>query len=112
MWHAPLARGFTGEASATFSNRSLPGNLWRSFLMRKDVARIGGARDIDRDVAFVNVLNDSVFVDDEGRAVAIAALFVINAVVLYHRVLDIAQQREGDSDLFGKFSVGIWTVNA
>ena len=79
--------------------------------MRQNVASILGASDFDGDVAFVDVSNDSVFVDYESRAIAIAAIFVKDAIVFQHRMLDIAQQREGDADLFGEFGIGKRAVN-
>lgn len=74
--------------------------------MRQDIAGVRGAGWIDRDVAFVDVLDDSVFIDDKGGAVSIATLFVKDPVVFHGCSLEIAEQREGYAVLFGEFSVG------
>lgn len=78
----------------------------RPFLVRQDIAGVLGAGWIDRHVAFVDVLDDSVFIDNEGGAVSIAALFVKDPIVFHDCSLEIAEQREGYAVLFGEFSIG------
>ena len=46
---------------------------------------------IDRDVSFIDVLNDAVFVDQEGSAIAEALLFVEDAIVFDDRAFEIAE---------------------
>ena len=86
--------------------------LLRRFLMRQDVARVRGSRHIDRDVAFVDMLNDAILIDHERSAIAVAAIFVVDAIVFNDGVFDVAQQRERNADLFGKFRIGIRTIYA
>ena len=74
--------------------------------MRQDVARISRSRGIDSYVAFVYVLDYSVLVDHERRAVAIATLFIEDAIILDDSAFEIAQQRESYAILFGKLTVG------
>ena len=73
--------------------------------MRKDVASIVRAGWIDRDIAFVDVLNNSVLVDHERRAISIALLFVEDAIIFHNGVFEIAEQRKRDADLFGEFAL-------
>jgi len=70
---------------------SVPPALLRRFLVRQDVAGVFGAGRIDRLVAFLDVLNDPVFVDDERGAVAITPLFIEDAILLHDRSLEVAQ---------------------
>src|SRR5713226_938733 len=87
--------------------------LRRRLLVGKDVARVFRTGWIDRHVALVDVLNDPVLVDHKRRAIAIAALFIEDAIVLHHTsLLKITQKREGKAQLFGKFAVSIRAVNA
>src|ERR1700674_4430497 len=85
--------------------------LRRRFLVRKDVAGILGGGWIDGDVPFVDVLNDPVFVDHKGRTIAIAAVFIEDAIVLDHCAFEIAEQRKGDAVLLAEFSVRGNTVH-
>jgi len=64
------------------------------------------SRRIDRDVSFVDVLDDAVFVDHEGGAIAEALFFVEDAIIFDDRAFEIAEYRECDSELFGEFAVG------
>src|SRR5260370_36515711 len=96
-----------GEAKALSDSE-----LLRRLLVRQDVACFFSRSWIDGHIAFVDVLNDSVLINHERRAIAVATFFVEDAIVFDDRVFDVAQQRECDSDLFGKFSVGIRTVTA
>ena len=74
--------------------------------MRQDIAGVFGAGWIDRHVAFVDMLDDSVFVDHESGPVSIATVFVKDPIVSHDCSLEIAEQREGYAVLFGEFSVG------
>src|SRR5438309_5729555 len=86
--------------------------LLRRLLVRQDVACILGACRIDSFAAFFDMLDDSVLVDHEGCPIAVAALFIEDAVVSYHRAFEITQQRKGQAILFGKFAIGGHAVNA
>jgi hypothetical protein len=57
--------------------------------MRQYVAGFGSGGWIDRHAAFVNVLNDPVFIDDECGSIAEALFFVKDAVVFHHGSLEI-----------------------
>ena len=80
--------------------------------MRQDVASILGAGRVDGFVAFLDVLDNSILVDDERRAVPVAAFFVEDAVVLDDRVLYVAQDRKSNPVLFRELRIGKGTVNA
>lgn len=86
--------------------------LLRCFLVRQDVARIGGACRIDRHAALINVLNDSILVDYERGAITIAPLFIEDAIVFHHGAFEIAEQRESDAILLGKLAIGRNAVDA
>ena len=58
--------------------------------MRQDVACVLGPRRIDRDIVLVNVLNDAILINYERGPISVPAIFVVNAVVFDHRVLDVA----------------------
>jgi len=72
----------------------------------QDVTCFNDRRWIDRDVSFVDVLNDSFFIDHEGRAVSETLLFVEDAIVFDDSAFEITEYRERDSNLFGEFAVG------
>ena len=74
--------------------------------MRQDVARIFSAGWIDGDVAFFDVLNDSVLVDNERCTIAEALLFIEDAIVSYDCAFEIAEQRKRNAELFGEFAIG------
>jgi len=75
------------------------------------VTRVDNGRWIDRDVTFVDVLDDSFFIDHESRAIAEALLFVEDAIVFDDSAFEIAEYRESNSNLFCEFAVGGNTVN-
>src|SRR6185437_15919095 len=82
-------------------------SLWRSgFLVLEDVTRVHDRCWIDSDVAFVDVLNDPFFIDHESGAVSEALLFVEDAIVFDDSAFEIAEYREGHSNLFCEFAVG------
>src|ERR1041384_8149639 len=109
----PILRTLTLTLSQRERVRGYFSNLlWRRLFVRQDVASVGRAGDVDRHVAFVDVLNDPVLVDHERGAISIAAIFVEDAVVFHDRLFDVAQQWERDGALFGELSVGIRTVDA
>ncbi|MDX6558153.1 MAG: hypothetical protein QOF72_1202 [Blastocatellia bacterium] len=64
--------------------------LLRCFLVRQDVAGLGGAVRIQSDPAFVDVLDDSVLIDYEGRAIAEALLFIEDSIILHYGSFEIA----------------------
>src|SRR5215471_8070725 len=74
--------------------------------MRQNVARVLCGGRIDGDVAFIDVLNDSVLVDHKGRTISVAAILVVNAVILHHGSFEIAEQRKRDAVLFAELFVG------
>jgi hypothetical protein len=79
--------------------------------MLEHVTRIDYGRRIDSDVSFVNVPNDAFFIDQEGGAIAKALLLIEDTIVFYDGALEIAEDWEGNSELFGEFAVGGDTVN-
>ena len=79
--------------------------------MLQDVTCVNDRRWIDRDVSFVDVLNDSFFIDHEGSAVTETLLFVEDAVVFDDSAFEVTEDGEGNSDLFCEFAVGGNTVN-
>jgi len=80
--------------------------------VRKNVARIFSAGWIDRDVALVDVLNDSIFIDHERGAIAEALLFIEDAVIFHHGAFEIAEQWKGDAVLGPEFFIGGNAVDA
>jgi len=79
--------------------------------MLKHVTRVYYGRRIDRDVSFVNVTNDAFFVDQESSAISKALLLIENTIIFDDGAFEVAEEREGDSDLLCKFAVGGNTVN-
>jgi hypothetical protein len=88
-------------------------NRLRCFLMRQDVAGILGAGRIDGFVAFLDVLDLAVLIDDERSAIRISAVLVKNSVVLDDRAFcKVAQNWKSNSVLFGELAIGIDAVGA
>ena len=85
--------------------------LGRRFPMRENVTRLHNSAWIDGDVSFVDVANDAFFIDQEGGAIAKTLLLIENAIIFYDGALEIAEDREGNSELFGEFAVCGNTVN-
>lgn len=73
---------------------------------------------VDGAVAFLDVTDDSLFVDDDVgplRPLEFLALNIIgfqNAVSGEHFVIHIAEEREADADLLGEGGVGGRTIDA
>jgi len=80
--------------------------------MRQNVAGVLCRCRIDGDVTFVDVLNNSVLVDDEGGAITEALVFIIDAVILHDCAFEIAQQRKGYPVLFAEFFIGRNAIDA
>jgi len=80
--------------------------LLRGLLVRQNVARFGCGRGINRHISFVDVLNDSVLVDDKRGAISEALLFVKNPVVFDDCSFEIAEERKGDADVLREAAVG------
>ena len=78
----------------------------------KHITRVDNGGRIDCDVAFVNMLDDAFFIDQEGGPIAKALLFIKDAVILHDRAFEIAEERERDSNLLCEFAVGGNTVDA
>src|SRR6266571_4967563 len=86
--------------------------LLRRFLMRQNVARVFCAGWIDSLVPLFYVLNNSVFVDHEGRAVCITTVFVEDPIILDDTALGkVAEYRKGYAVLFSELTIGINTVS-
>ena len=79
--------------------------------MLKYVARIDNCGWIDGDVSFIDVADDSFFIDQEGGAISEALLLVEDSVIFDDGAFEIAEDWERDSELFGEFAVGGNTVN-
>jgi len=75
------------------------------------VTGVDDGRRIDRDVTFVDVANDSFFIDQESGAISEALLFVEDAIVFDDSAFEITEDRKGNSDLFCEFAVSGNTVN-
>ncbi len=67
---------------------------------------------VNRGLPLLNVADDALFVHHEGCASGKALLFAQNAVRFGNLSFEIAQQREGDLNVFSKSLVGGKTVNA
>lgn len=78
----------------------------RGFFVLQDVTCVNDRRWIDRDVSFVDVLNDSFFIDHEGSAISETLLFVEDAIVFDDSAFEITEYRESNSNLFGEFAIG------
>jgi hypothetical protein len=73
--------------------------------MLQHVTGVDHGRWIDCYVSFVNVANDSVFIDQKRGAIAEALLLVKDAVILHDSAFEIAEKRKRDAKLFGEFLV-------
>ena len=82
------------------------------FLVLENVTCVYHRRWIDRDVSFVDVLNDSFFIDHESSAVSETLLFVEDAIVFDDSAFEITEYRESNSNLFCEFAVGGNAVDA
>jgi hypothetical protein len=75
-----------------------------------------GGVGIDGAVAFVDQLNDALFVDDDIRTQSPLVRFILDvvaledAVGLEHFAIHITEQWEGDADLLGERGVGRGTI--
>ena len=78
--------------------------------MCERVARLRGARRIDGGVSFINVTNDAFFIDYECGPISEALFLVEDTIVLDRGAFEIAEDREGNSELFGEFAIGGNTV--
>ena len=85
--------------------------LLRSLLALEHVARVHDGRRIDRNVSFVDVPDDSFFVDQEGGAVSEALLFVEDSIRFDDRAFEVAEDRKRHFNLFCEFAVGGNAVN-
>ena len=100
-----------GHPSGVSPDQGEP-NLRRSLLVLEHVARVHDAGGIDSDVSFVDVPDDAVLIDQERGAVSEALLFVINAICFDDGAFEIAEDGEGDFDLFCKLAIGGNAVDA
>src|ERR1051325_2604438 len=74
--------------------------------MCEGVTRVHHAAWIERDVAFVDVSNDTFFIDHEGGTIAKPLLLVEDTIILDYSAFEIAEDRKGNSNLFSEFAVG------
>ncbi len=86
-------------------------NSGRRLLTLEHVASFYNSAWIDRDVTFVDVSNNSFFIDQESGAISKALLLVEDTIVFHDSAFEIAEYRKGDSNLLCKLSVGGNTVN-
>ena len=82
--HVPQDRG-----ARVFERRSY--ELLRCLLVLQDVTGINNGGRIDRDVAFVDVLNDAFFVDHEGGPIAEALFLVEDTIIFDDGAFEIAE---------------------
>ena len=80
--------------------------------MRQYVAGFGGRGWIDRHAAFVDVLNNSLLVDDECGSIAEALFFIKDSVIFHHSSLEITEQWKRYTDVLCKTAVGRNAVDA
>ncbi len=85
--------------------------LLRRFLPLEHVTCFDNGGWIDCDVSFVNVPDDAFFVDQEGGAISKALLLVEDSIIFDYGAFEIAEEREGNSYLFGEFAIGGNAVN-
>ena len=78
--------------------------------MCEGVTRVHHAAWIERDVAFVDVSNDTFFIDHEGGTIAKPLLLVEDTIILDYSAFEIAEDRKRNSNLFSEFAVGGNTV--
>jgi hypothetical protein len=81
-----------------------------ALLLFEDTARLVCAGRIDRGVSFLNVPNDSFFIDHEGGTISKALLLNKDSIVFHHSAFEIAEDRKSNSKLFCKFTIGGNTV--
>ena len=96
------ARGQRKIRCAHQSGRRLP--------VCEDVTRLHDAARIDRDVTFIDVPDDALFVDHEGGAISKTLLLIEDTIILDYGAFEVAEDRKRDFDLFCKFAVGGNTV--
>jgi len=77
-----------------------------------------GVVGVDGAVAFFNVADDALFVDDDVGALGPVVGFILHVVALQdavrgeHLVVHVAEERKIDVDLFGEGGIGSGTVHA
>ena len=79
--------------------------------MRQHVACFGGGGWIDRDAAFVYVLDDALLVDDECGSIAEALFFVKDSVISDDCSFEITEQWKRYADVLRETPVGRNAVN-
>ncbi|MGD0697496.1 MAG: hypothetical protein ABSB82_21965 [Terriglobia bacterium] len=84
--------------------------LTAAFLVLHQIARGAGTARINRLVAFLDVLNNSVFVDHERGAIGKPLFVIQDAIVFGDCSLKVTQQGECQAILLGENFVGRWTV--
>src|SRR5215831_5973150 len=80
--------------------------------MLQQAARGTGPTRVDGILAHIDMLDSAFLIDDERGAVGKLLFFVEDAILLGDRSLEVAQEREIDSLLFGKRRVGGRAVDA
>ena len=74
--------------------------------MHQHVASFGCCSWIDCHIAFIDMLNDPILVDDKGGSIAKALFFVEEPIVFYYGSFEIAEQWECDADILSKTAIG------
>ena len=80
--------------------------------MHQYIASFGCCSWIDCHISFIDVLNDSILVDDKGGSIAKALFFVKDPVIFYDRSFEIAKQWECDADVLSKSTIGRYAIDA
>ena len=80
--------------------------------MRQYVAGFGGGGWIDRHAAFIDVLNDSLLVDDECGSIAEALFFIKDSIILHHSSLEITEQWKRYANVLCKTTIGRNAIDA
>ena len=86
-------------------------NISLILFLREGAAHSVGARWIYSRVALFNMSDDTFLVHDEGSAGGKALFLIVDAVGFRNCALEIAEEGEGHSDLFGEGAIGGEAVN-
>src|ERR1051326_7307129 len=89
----------------------IPGTSF-CFCASKKALKVVVAGCIDSLITFFDVLNDSVFIDHEGRPVTESLVFIEDSIISHYRAFEITEQRKRYGVLFGELAVRGDAVNA
>jgi len=87
-------------------------HLFGCFLAHQDIACIGCRRGINRYISLINVLNDSIFVDNKSGPIAEALFFNKDPVILDHCTFEITEQWKRNTDVLREAPVGRNAIDA